>query len=32
MVAGYHHDHVFVPADRADAALACLLALQRGAA
>ena len=26
-VAGYHHDHLFVPADRADAALAALEAL-----
>lgn len=29
MVAAYHHDHVFVPAESAAAALAALLALQR---
>lgn len=28
MVAGFHHDHVFVPAARAEAALQALLALQ----
>jgi len=28
MVAAYHHDHAFVPADRADDALAILKALQ----
>lgn len=28
-VAGYHHDHLFVPFDQAEAALDCLLALQR---
>ena len=27
MVAGYHHDHVFVPYDQAEAALTCLEAL-----
>jgi uncharacterized protein len=27
MVAAFHHDHVFVPADRAEAALATLIAL-----
>ena len=27
MVAAFHHDHAFVPADRADEALACLTAL-----
>lgn len=32
MVAGYHHDHVFVPLDQADAALQVLRELQlRGA-
>jgi hypothetical protein len=31
MVAGYHHDHVFVPADRADDALAVLQALRSSA-
>ncbi len=30
MVAAFHHDHVFVPADDADRALAVLLALSRG--
>ncbi len=29
MVAGCHHDHAFVPADRADEAMAALLALQK---
>ena len=24
MIAGYHHDHVFVPEHQAEAALACL--------
>ena len=28
VVAAFHHDHVFVPAGRAEAALACLRALQ----
>ena len=28
LVAAFHHDHVFVPADRAEAALACLRRLQ----
>ena len=28
MVAGYHHDHVFVPEDQADTALKVLLGLQ----
>ena len=28
MVAGYYHDHVFVPSDKADQALAVLKALQ----
>ena len=28
VVAAFHHDHVFVPADRAEDALACLRALQ----
>lgn len=32
MVAGYHHDHVFVPVDRADEALHLLLDLQRRSA
>jgi hypothetical protein len=27
IVAGYHHDHIFVPAERAEQALACLEAL-----
>lgn len=27
VIAGFHHDHLFVPADRADAAMACLRAL-----
>ena len=31
MVAAFYHDHVFVPADRAEEALACLRDLQRGA-
>lgn len=31
MVAGYHHDHLFVPADRADVALARLTSLGRAA-
>lgn len=31
MVAALHHDHVFVPIERADEALAILLALQAGA-
>jgi hypothetical protein len=31
MVAGYHHDHVFVPADRANDALAVLQALRSSA-
>jgi hypothetical protein len=31
MVAAFHHDHVFVPADRAEEALACLLDLRGGA-
>jgi hypothetical protein len=31
MVAGYHHDHLFVPADRADDALAILHALRSAA-
>lgn len=30
VVAAYHHDHVFVPADRAEEALALLQALARG--
>ena len=30
MVAAFHHDHAFVPADQADRALAVLLALQAG--
>lgn len=29
MVAGYHHDHAFVPLDQAEAALACLQARAR---
>jgi hypothetical protein len=32
MVAGFHHDHAFVPATRADDALQGLLALQAAAA
>lgn len=28
-VAGYYHDHLFVPADRADDAMACLRSLSR---
>ena len=28
MIAAYHHDHVFVPADRAEEAMEVLLALQ----
>ena len=32
VVAAFHHDHVFVPADRAEEAMACLAALSsRGA-
>ena len=31
MVAGYHHDHAFVPADRADQAMECLKTLASGA-
>jgi hypothetical protein len=31
MVAALHHDHVFVPVERAEEALAILLALQAGA-
>ena len=31
MVAAFHHDHLFVPADRADEALAILKQLQREA-
>ncbi len=31
MVAAFHHDHVFVPADQADEALTILLDLQAGA-
>lgn len=31
MVAGYHHDHVYVPCDMADEALAILINLQKGA-
>jgi hypothetical protein len=31
MVAGYHHDHLFLPLDRADEALAVLAALQSAA-
>ena len=30
VIAGVHHDHVFVPVDRADAAMAALGALQAG--
>ncbi|MFO1142428.1 MAG: ACT domain-containing protein [Amaricoccus sp.] len=30
VVAGYHHDHVFVPADRAEQSLACLRRLADG--
>lgn len=29
VIAAYHHDHLFVPAPRADTALAILLALQK---
>lgn len=29
MVAGYHHDHVYVPSDQAEDALAILIALQQ---
>lgn len=29
MVAGYHHDHVYVPSDRAEDALAILINLQQ---
>lgn len=32
MVAAFHHDHAFVPGDRAEEALALLLALQAGSA
>jgi len=32
VVAGAHHDHLFVPADRAEAALACLRDIAEGAA
>lgn len=32
VIAAFHHDHVFVPADRADDALAVLEALQRAGA
>ena len=32
VVAGYYHDHLFVPADRAEDAMAALLALVAGAA
>ena len=28
VVAAFHHDHVFVPADRAEDALACLLRMK----
>jgi uncharacterized protein len=31
MIAAFHHDHVFVPWDKRDAALACLSALSAGA-
>ncbi len=31
VVAGFHHDHVFVPADRAEDALACLVRMRGGA-
>ena len=31
MVAAYHHDHVFVPSDKCDDALAVLLGLQKQA-
>ncbi len=31
VVAAFHHDHVFVPAGMAEAALACLLELRDGA-
>lgn len=31
MVAAFHHDHVFVPADKAEAALQVLLEVQAGA-
>jgi len=31
VLAAVHHDHLFVPLERADAALAALAALQRGA-
>ena len=30
MVAGYHHDHVFVPCAQAEAAMTCLKALSAG--
>lgn len=30
MIAAHHHDHVFVPSDRATEALAILLGLQKG--
>ncbi|MEL6217796.1 MAG: ACT domain-containing protein [Pseudomonadota bacterium] len=32
VVAAAHHDHLFVPVERAEAALTCLRALQNGAA
>lgn len=32
VVAGFHHDHVFVPEGDADRAMTALIALQRGAA
>ncbi|WP_171098591.1 ACT domain-containing protein [Ruegeria sp. HKCCD7255] len=32
MVAGFHHDHVYVPADQAEDALRVLVQLQRSAA
>lgn len=31
VVAAFHHDHVFVPADRAEDALACLARMKGGA-
>lgn len=30
VIAAYHHDHVFVPADKAEAAMCALLNLQNG--
>ncbi|MEM7285068.1 MAG: ACT domain-containing protein [Actinomycetota bacterium] len=30
VLAGFHHDHLLVPADRADDAIACLRGLRRG--